>query len=120
MVHFGSLVESQEKFKCIEIMTQESFDFRLKLLKSKVRIPNCPANGAAKPWAELETAKVLNMALYHFRSERNIQHLTMEEKFIASNVPKPTLLRHIRQLEMFLKIKVSTYALGIGLRTRKC
>ena len=46
------------------------------------------------------------MALYHFRSERNIQHLTMEEKFIASNVPKPTLLRHIRQLEMFLKIKV--------------
>ena len=59
------------------------------------------------------------MALYHFRSERNIQHLTMEEKFIASNVPKPTLLRHIRQLEMFLKIKVSTYALKIGLRTRQ-
>ena len=70
-------------------------------------------------WTKIETAKVLNMALYHFRSERNIQHLTMEEKFIASNVPKPTLLRHIRQLEMFLKIKVSTYALEIGLSTRK-
>ena len=58
MVHFGALVESQEKFKHIETMIH-----------------------------------VLNMALYHFRSERNIQHLTMEEKFIASNVPKPTLLR---------------------------
>ena len=42
MVHFGSLVESQEKFKCIEIMTQESFDFRLKSVKSEVRSPNCP------------------------------------------------------------------------------
>ena len=115
MVHFGSLVESQEKFKCIEIMTQESFDFRLKSVKSEVRIPNRPT--MLQAWAKLETAKVLNMALYHFRSERNIQHLTMEEKFIASNVPKPTLLRHIRQLEMFLKIKVSTYALEFGLRS---
>ena len=33
----------------------------------------------------------------------------MEEKFIASNVPKPTLLRQIRQLEMFLKIKLNFY-----------
>ena len=74
MVHFGSLVESSDKFKHIEVMT-----------------------------------KVLDMALFHFRCERNIQHLTMEEKFIASNVPKPTLLRQVRQLEMFLKIKLNFY-----------
>ena len=84
------------------------------------------SSGRVRGWPsiDIKTKKVLNMALYHFRSERNIQHLTMEEKFIASNVPKPTLLRHIRQLEMFLKIKVyririrnrAKIWLGLGLR----
>ena len=40
MVHFGSLVESQEKFKCIEIMTQESFDFQPPWVRGKVDGPN--------------------------------------------------------------------------------
>ena len=54
MVHFGSLVESQEKFKCIEIMTQESFDFWLKSVKSVFNSEL--SDDSAKPWAKLETA----------------------------------------------------------------
>ena len=51
----------------------------------------------------------LKAALNHFRNEPNISHLTMEEKFNASNVPKQNLLRQIRQLEMFVRIKLNSY-----------
>lgn len=61
---------------------------------------NCEKIGAVDLIADVLTA-----SLNHFRNEANISHLTMEEKFNASNVPRQNLLRQIRQLEMFVRIK---------------
>ena len=65
---------------------------------------NCEKTGAIDLIAD-----ILSTALNYFHNEPNISHLTMEEKFNASNVPRQNLLRQIRQLEMFVRIKLNSY-----------